>query len=209
MTAEHVRDAYASVAGLYIDLFGSSTQVHADDLALIERHLTIRPGRVLDLGCGPGHLTAHLRSRGVEAAGLDLVPEFVAHARSAHPDGDYRLGSMTDLDVEDGSVAGILSWFSTIHLPPPGLDGVLAEFRRALRPGGTLVLGFFEAAELAAFDHKVTTAYRWPVGEMSARLSRAGFTETERHSRPAEGTQRPIAALAATRTADPRPRPPR
>ena len=50
------------MADQYAALLGSSTQVHADDLALIVRHLSIRPGTVLDVGCGPGHLTAHLRS---------------------------------------------------------------------------------------------------------------------------------------------------
>lgn len=62
MNQEHVRLAYASVAELYIELFGSSEQVHADDLAFIARHLAGRPGPVLDLGCGPGHLTGYLRS---------------------------------------------------------------------------------------------------------------------------------------------------
>jgi SAM-dependent methyltransferase len=66
---EHVRRAYGSIAALYIDLFGAEDKVHADDLALIRRHLTGRPGPVLDLGCGPGHLTACLRSHGAEAIG--------------------------------------------------------------------------------------------------------------------------------------------
>ena len=48
---EQVRQAYASVADVYIELFGSSQQVHAEDLAFIGRHLAGRPGPVLDLGC--------------------------------------------------------------------------------------------------------------------------------------------------------------
>ena len=75
MNAERVRDAYASVADLYIDLFGTSGQVHADDLAFIGRHLSIRPGTVLDLGCGPGHITGYLRSLGVDATGEDKKKE--------------------------------------------------------------------------------------------------------------------------------------
>jgi cyclopropane fatty-acyl-phospholipid synthase-like methyltransferase len=61
------------MAEQYIELI-SSTQVHADDLALIARHLSIRPGAVLDVGCGPGHLTADLRSLEVDATGLDVRP---------------------------------------------------------------------------------------------------------------------------------------
>jgi SAM-dependent methyltransferase len=192
-----VRDAYTAVADLYIGLFGTREQVHPDDLAFLGRHLSIHPGTVLDVGCGPGHLTDHLRSLGVDARGIDLVPEFIAHARAAHPTGDYRLGSMKSLDAAPGSVAGILAWFSLIHVPPEELDEILAEFRRVLTPGGTLVAGVVDGDAVSAFDHKVVTAYRWPADEFSERLARAGFTEVERQCRPAEGGQRAVAEIAA------------
>lgn len=192
-------DAYSAVADLYIDLFGAVAKTDPGDLAFITRHLSIPGGVVLDLGCGPGHLTGHLRSLGVAATGIDLVPEFIAYARATHPDGDYRLGSMASLDAEDGSVAGILAWFSLIHLPPDEIAGVLAEFRRVLAPGGTLVAGFFEAPELGPFDHKVTTAYRWPADEFAARLARSGFTEFDRDHRPGTEAHRPYGMIAARR----------
>ncbi len=197
VNVEQVRQAYASVADLYIELFGTSRQVHADDLAFIGRHLGSRPGTVLDVGCGPGHITGHLRSMGVDARGIDVVPEFIAHARAAHPSGQYQLGPMENLDVANQSITGILAWYSLIHLPPQDLDGVLTEFRRAAAPAGTLVVGFFDGDRVAAFDHKVVTAYRWPVAELSERLTRAGFTEVERWRRPGDGTHRPHAAIAA------------
>lgn len=195
---DDVRRAYGALAEQYIELVGS-TQVPADDLALIARHLAIRPGAVLDVGCGPGHLTAHLRSLDVDATGLDLVPEFIDHARATHPGGRYELGSMHQLPVPDRSVAGILAWYSLIHLPPDRLDGVLAELRRAMAPAGTLVVGFFDGDAVVAFDHKVVTAYRWPVDAFAERLRQAGFTEVERRRRPgvAEPGRRPHAAIAA------------
>ena len=106
---------------------------------------------------------------------------------------------MHRLAVPDHSVAGILAWYSLIHEPPDDLDGVLAELRRTMVPGGTLLVGFFDGDEVAAFEHKVVTAYSWPVEELSARLRRAGFTEVERRLRPGivEPGQRPHAAIAA------------
>jgi ubiquinone/menaquinone biosynthesis C-methylase UbiE len=192
-----VEQAYGAAAEQYIDLI-RCTPMHAGDLALIARHLSIRPGAVLDVGCGPGHLTAHLRSLEVDAVGLDPVPEFIDHARVAYPTGRYGLGSMRQLPVRDRSVAGILAWYSLIHLPPADLDGALVELRRAMAPDAKLVVGFFEGDEVVAFEHKVVTAYYWPVDAFAERLRRAGFTEIERQRRPGvpEPGRRPHAAIA-------------
>ena len=198
-SVQPVRDAYSSLSQQYIGLFDGTWQEHEDDTALVRRHLTGLPGLVLDLGCGPGHWTAYLHSLGAVVTGVDMVPEFIAHARATHLDSSFRLGSMTELDVPDYSVAGILAWYSTIHLPPPELDRVLTEFRRLLAPSGVLVIGFFDSDDdVAAFDHKVITAYRWPVDAFAEHLQAAGFVEVQRRQHQvAERPDRKYAAVAA------------
>jgi hypothetical protein len=49
---------------------------------------------------------------------------------------------MTELDLPEGSLAGLVAWYSIIHTPTPELSGLLARFRHALAPGGWLVLAF-------------------------------------------------------------------
>jgi SAM-dependent methyltransferase len=194
-----VRDAYSAKAAEYIELLGGDWQPYEKDAALIRLFLGSIVGPVLDLGCGPGYWTAYLHARGVDVTGVDLVPEFLAHARATHPGPEFQLGSMTEVEVPEHSVAGILSWYSTIHLPPQELDPVLAGFRRLLTPSGVLVIGFFDSDDdVAAFDHKVVTAYRWPVDVFAERLATAGFMELQRiqyelASRP----DRKYAAIAA------------
>jgi len=196
---EPVRDAYSSRAEQYIALIDGEWRTDDDDAAFVRRHLTGLPGAVLDLGCGPGHWTAYLHALGVEVTGVDLVPEFIAHARATHPGPAFRLGSMAELPAPEHSVAGILAWYSTIHLPPPELDRMLAEFRRLLTPSGVLVAGFFDSDDdVAAFDHKVVTAYRWPVDVFAEHLAQAGLHEVQRlqHRHP-DRPDRAYAALAA------------
>jgi SAM-dependent methyltransferase len=178
---EPVREAYSALAAQYVDHAAGDWSPDSAETAFVERHLTGLSGGVLDLGCGPGHWTAHLHARGADVTGVDLVPELVAHARSTYPGPTFRLGSMTEVDVAARPVAGVLSWYSTIHVAPPQLDAVLAGFHRLLAPSGVLVLGFFDSEDVvAAFDHAVVTAYRWPVDAMAGHLARAGFTEVER-----------------------------
>lgn len=194
-----MRDAYSSVAEQYIDLVAGGWQADADDTAFVRRYLTSLPGPVLDLGCGPGHWTAYLHSLGAEVTGIDMVPEFIDHARATHAGPDFRLASMTEPYAPEHSLAGILTWYSTIHLPPAELDRVLAGFRRLLIRSGMLVAGFFDSDDgVAAFDHKVITAYRWPADAFAERLAEAGFTEVERLlQQSAERPDRKYAAIAA------------
>ena len=197
MSSRDVQHAYSSVAQLYIDLLGSVQIVHPDDVLLIERHLGHLEGPLLDLGCGPGHLTGLLRSAGCDVTGIDLVPEFMSHARQSYPKARFEVGSLTDVARPDASVAGVLAWYSLIHFDPAHLDGVLTEIRRLLAPGGALVLGFFNGQVCEPFEHKVVTAYRWPVNEMAGRLASAGFVEVERLQREQQAERRPHAVIVA------------
>ena len=197
MTSERVRQAYSAVAWTYAEHLGTMDVVHPDDRRLIERHLVGLTGPVLDLGCGPGHLTAFLHAAGCDVTGVDLVPEFVAHARATFPGVPFEQGSLTALDRPEGAAAGALAWYSLIHLAPDALDGALAAVRRLLAPGGRFVLGFFAGPVREPFDHRVTTAHRWPVDELAERLTAHGFGERDRLTRGQDGERRPHGVLAA------------
>ncbi|WP_312877809.1 class I SAM-dependent methyltransferase [Lentzea indica] len=53
-------------------------------------------GPVADVGCGPGEVTAHLHSLGVNAFGVDLSPAMIELARRDHPGLRFEVGSMTE-----------------------------------------------------------------------------------------------------------------
>jgi hypothetical protein len=76
------------------------------------------------------------------------------------------------------------------------LDDALGDLRRSVVDGGMLVTGCFTWDRVTEFDHKVLTAYRWPVEKFVHRLTRAGFLELERIERPADGAARAHAAVA-------------
>ncbi|KHL10544.1 methyltransferase family protein [Mumia flava] len=99
-------------------------------------------GPVADVGCGPGYVTRHLQDAGVDAFGIDLSPEMVAIAQRDHPGLRFEVGDMTDLDLADHSVAGVVAFWSVIHVPDHAVPGVFAEFHRVLRPGSPVLVGF-------------------------------------------------------------------
>ena len=200
MSIARVREAYSARAAEYISRFGSIEAAAEQDREYVLAWARGVNGRIIDVGCGPGHGTSYLHESGVDIEGVDPVAEFINDARQRYPRVDYRIGDADRLGVEDASLGGLLAWFSLIHHEPDEMGEVLTEFARCVRPGGGLAIGFFEAAELAAFDHAVTTAYFWPVGLLSSRVERAGFVIADLHRRTDPET-RPQGAIIAQRTA--------
>jgi SAM-dependent methyltransferase len=168
--AEFVRDALTDQPQLIAALSLFAAEVRADG-----------GGPVLDLGCGPGHITAQLAEFGVDAYGIDLSPGMVEVARRDHPGPRFEVGSMTELTLPDASVAGLIAWWSLIHLPDPVVVEVFGQFHRVLRPGGRLQLGFhvgagsrLKTAGYGGHPMKVHVHRRRP--ELVARwLREAGF----------------------------------
>ncbi|MFI0039739.1 class I SAM-dependent methyltransferase [Streptomyces mutabilis] len=164
-------------------------------------------GEVADLGCGPGRVTAHLASLGLRVFGLDLSPAMLAIARREHPDLRFEQGSMLELDLPDGALAGAVSWYSSIHTPWERLPDLFAEVRRVLAPGGHFLLAFQVGDEPMHLDrpfgHPVALHFERrrpePVAEL---LERAGFTVLSRTVRVQEedtSAKVPQACLIARR----------
>lgn len=195
---QHVRHAYASRAEEYGALLGDVAALAEEDRRLIADWATTLTGPVLDVGCGPGQWTAFLHGHGVDVSGIDLVPEFVDIARARFPELPVTVGDAESLPAATGALAGILSWYSLIHAAPETIPVLLEEFARALRPGGTLLVGFFRGARVEPFEHAVVRAWFWPVDVLAARLELAGFDIVETHARTDPG-QRPHAAILARR----------
>jgi SAM-dependent methyltransferase len=106
--------------------------------------------RVLEVGCGPGHLSVRLaRQRGLEMTGVDLDPAMIARARANADrlgDGDQRrpsflVGDVASLAFTDGSFDLVVSTLSMHHWADPTAG--LAEIGRVLRPGGRALVWDF------------------------------------------------------------------
>ena len=160
-------------------------------------------GPVLDVGCGPGTVTRHLAGLGVDASGVDLSPRMVAHARRLHPQLRFRVASATELRLEDASLGGVLGWWSLFNLPRDVLPGVLASFRRALVPGGQLLLGTHvgdgDVVRTEAYGGVPVswTTHLWQPEQVAALLVDAGLEPVAELRLPTDGWLHPQVLLAA------------
>jgi SAM-dependent methyltransferase len=152
------------------------------DRALLDRFAERLVGRglVCDVGCGPGHVGRYLAGRGVDVFGLDLSPAMVALARRLNPTMRIEQGDLRSLAFADGALAGIVAFYSLIHLERSEVVNALIELARILTPGGRLLVAFHGGdGEVRAenwFGRGVSVdATLYQPAEMETSMERAGF----------------------------------
>lgn len=186
-----VRSAYDTVAEDYARLLDGLLAASTWDRAVLGAFAERVRGPVLDAGCGPGRITAHLHGLGLDVSGVDLSPGMVAVARRDHPGLRFEVGELGGLDVADGALGGVVAWYSVIHTPPAELPRVLAELARVLAPGGLLLLAFHVGDELRhltrAYGHDLSLdAQRLQPDRVAALLDGAGLAVQARLVREPE-----------------------
>jgi ubiquinone/menaquinone biosynthesis C-methylase UbiE len=105
--------------------------------------------RVLEVGCGPGHLSTRMAHHGFDVTGLDLDPAMIARARAntGRPgNGNQRrpsflVGDVAALAFPDQSFDLVVSTLSMHHWADPAAG--LAEIGRVLRPGARALIWDF------------------------------------------------------------------
>jgi SAM-dependent methyltransferase len=178
------RRSYDTVATSYAELFPDGLARHPHvraTLSMFAELVRDVGGPVLDVGCGTGLATGHLDHLGIEVSGIDLSPGMLEIARREHRHLRFELGSMTDLDVANSSVGGVLAFYSVIHVPDSELPAVFAHFHRVLRPGGIVMIGFhvgdadrFKTEGYGGHPMKLHVHLR-PLDRVAAWLRDAGF----------------------------------
>jgi SAM-dependent methyltransferase len=107
----------------------------------------LAPGRVLELGCGPGRNALYLDGLGCSVDAVDFSAEAIdwarQRARSAAAGVDFRCCSIFDLTVTPGSYDLVYDSGCFHHLAPHRRRGYLELVDRALKPGGRFGLVCF------------------------------------------------------------------
>lgn len=193
------RHGYDVVATDYATLIPGLSAETALDIAMIddfaERCLKAQLGPVADVGCGPGRISAHLATQGLDVFGLDLSPGMVDVARRRHPHLCFDVATMEDLNIPDAALGGLLVWYSLIHTAPGRLPTVVDEFARALKPGAWLLMAFQtgegqRVERSRAYGHTVPmTNYRHAPQHLIAVLQAEGFDVHTQLQRSADGAE--------------------
>lgn len=129
---EFEHEGWERVAHKYDAVWSSSTRQFIRPLLDAAE---VAPGMsVLDVGCGPGYVSAAVADRGALPIGMDFSREMVGIAKRMSPQIEFREGDAQKLPFADASFDRVLANFALLHLANP--ERACAEACRVLKPGG-------------------------------------------------------------------------
>jgi len=146
--------------------------------------------RILDLGCGTGHLTSQIVARGAKVVGLDKSPAMIERARTLYPDLRFEAADATNFHFDEPFDAIFSN--AAIHWMKDQ-DGVADSIWRALKPGGRFVAEFGGKGNIQkvrsalrevldeggyTWDREATRRYYASIGEYASLLEAHGFRMT-------------------------------
>jgi SAM-dependent methyltransferase len=184
-TTKKTRISYDRLADEYVRRIYEEPQHKPFGRQLPDRFVArLKGGSACDLSCRPGHVARYLRQQGAQVFGIDLSPELVERARRLNPGTEFQQGNMFALDAPEAAWAGIVAFYSIIHVPRPDHMVVFSEMRRVLQPGGLLLLAFHVGDEIVHLDNlweqTVSIDFHFfRSDEVADSLRSAGFTVEE------------------------------
>ncbi|HVZ80191.1 MAG TPA: methyltransferase domain-containing protein [bacterium] len=173
-------------AGTYTRILAHTFTKHAtrEQARGIKHLLGLRKGqKVLDLPCGQGRVTLALARMGIRAIGVDRQPHYIRRAKTlghrAHLKAEFQVGDMRETSFQ-GEFDAAFNWFGSFgYFNARQNKKVLANFFRALKPGGRFVLqcpnkdwikrNFKPVMEATIAGIRMTQRNRWEAKDRSIR----------------------------------------
>lgn len=175
--------SYDGAAGRYAEKFFHELERKPFDRALLDRFAnSVRDrGPVCDVGCGPGHIARYLDGCGVDVFGIDISPRMIEVAARLNPNISFRQADMLALGLPDRTLAGVIAFYSLIHISRDSVADALEDWHRVLNPQGILLLSFhagegeLHADEFLGIPVSIDATLFQP-DEITEYVRQAGFT---------------------------------
>jgi len=161
---------YDEMAGKYAAV---TADVASDPLLASFIDALPRGAHVLDLGCGPGIIAAHMAGSGLRVTATDASREMIALAAGS-PGVTARLATFDEITGKD-IFDGIWANFSLLHAPRADMPRHLAALHAALKPGGLFHIALKSGTD-AHRDSLGRLYTYYTADELDTLLRAAGFT---------------------------------
>ncbi len=140
----NIERTYDTVAKEYSETFSGEHEKKPKDQEILQRFsIALRDKEpVWDFGCGPGQTTKYLKDLGLDISGMDLSEKLIEQARTNHTGIHFQKGNLLDLEFEEDSIAGVVSFYAIVHFTQEQVEIAFREVFRVLQPGGLFLLTY-------------------------------------------------------------------
>ena len=131
-----IREDFDSIAPFGTEKWNHNNHYHPFLLA----NLPQNSQNALEIGCGTGTFSRLLAKRSARVTAIDLSPKMIEIAQNLSKDSaniDFQLADILETDFPDSHFDAIISIATFHHLP---LEQVLPKLKKALKPGGKLLI---------------------------------------------------------------------
>ena len=135
-------ESYNKVAKLYTNKFFNELSKKPFDCKILKAFAKKNTPKqhIVDLGCGPGHITKYIYDHNIQITGLDVSGKMVEIARELNPEIDFITGDLNSLKFDPNSIDGFIAFYSLIHIDRKNIHTILKSCFNALKPGGKLLI---------------------------------------------------------------------
>ncbi len=183
---KNTKDAYNAIANRYYEEYKNDTK----DFKYIDRFLNKCHFKILDLGCGMGHYSKYIKSKGFQVCGVDFSDQLLNIAREHNPEIQFIEADICDLPENLGqNFDGILLAYVIQHLSKEETKKVLLDCHNYITDL-CQVLIFFRAGnqlkkEKEPFDESFEyTIKEYNEKEITALLNECGYDVIEIEEQP-------------------------
>lgn len=133
------------VASLYAEKM-MNLPMYEESYKLFCELLNDPEARILDIGCGPGVISAYLHQQcpTYQLSGIDFSAEMISQAQSHLPQGHFQVMDCRQMNFEAASFDGVVSGFCIPYLDPIELENFFKDIAGMMREGGALYVSFVE-----------------------------------------------------------------
>ena len=121
-----------------VEIYKKKTELFPIEKQLFTTNLK---GRVLDIGCGTGRTTRHIRDMGYRVEGIDISPLQIETAQTLHPDITFKVMDVANMNYWAHSFDSIVFSFNGLDYlyPIENRMKALNEIHRVLKPQGVYI----------------------------------------------------------------------
>ncbi|MBR7172780.1 MAG: class I SAM-dependent methyltransferase [Clostridia bacterium] len=183
---EQTMNAHNAIAKQYYELYKDDKS----DLSYFDEFLSTCEKKVLDLGCGMGHYSKYMKSKGFDVVGVDFSKQMIKIAKKTCPKTKFHVADICDLKVlKKEKFDGVVLAYVIQHLSKAEVEHVIKNLDKNLNPSAKMLLFVREGDQVLTEEEPIDTSFQYIINEYTQKeitelLNKYGWNVTFAQKKP-------------------------